>query len=243
MAAPSCTYTPGTATIDITAPGGIDALLDFHRRTFGDAVMRADDGADDDNDDADDDADDDAEVDTGDDDADDSDDDADSLGDKGKRAIARMKERLKNERAARRAAEQRLAEKDGEDDAAKLEREAIAKANARIKRSEIKAAAKGVLADPNDAFLYLDLDQFEVDDDGNVDEDEIADAIDDLVKKKPYLAAQGGRRFQGSAGGGAGKQSRPKQLTEADVSRLSPEQVVEARKKGQLDDLLKGTRR
>lgn len=30
--------------IDITAPGGVQSLLDFHRRTFGDAVMEADSG-------------------------------------------------------------------------------------------------------------------------------------------------------------------------------------------------------
>lgn len=35
------TYTPGTVSIDITAPGGIDRLLAFHRATFGDARMEA----------------------------------------------------------------------------------------------------------------------------------------------------------------------------------------------------------
>lgn len=44
-------YKPGTSVVDITAPGGIAALLDFHRRTFGTAVMEAGD----DNEDADDD--------------------------------------------------------------------------------------------------------------------------------------------------------------------------------------------
>lgn len=34
-------YTPGTSVIDITAPGGIDQLLDFHRATFGNARMDA----------------------------------------------------------------------------------------------------------------------------------------------------------------------------------------------------------
>lgn len=34
-------YVPGTSVIDIAAPGGIDALLAFHRVTFGDAVMEA----------------------------------------------------------------------------------------------------------------------------------------------------------------------------------------------------------
>ena len=32
-------YTPATDTVDLTAPGGIEALLDFHRATFGDARM------------------------------------------------------------------------------------------------------------------------------------------------------------------------------------------------------------
>lgn len=34
-------YTPGTDVVDITAPGGIDALLAFHRATFGDARLDA----------------------------------------------------------------------------------------------------------------------------------------------------------------------------------------------------------
>lgn len=38
-------YRPGTQSVDITAPGGIDALLDFHRATFGDARME-DEGSD-----------------------------------------------------------------------------------------------------------------------------------------------------------------------------------------------------
>lgn len=173
-------------------------------------------------------------------------DDEDALGDKGKQALQRMKDKLRTEKAARLAAERERDEAKGLSDADKVKREAeataLTKANDRIKRSEIKAAAKGVLADPADAFKFLDLDKFEVDDDGNVDEDEIASALEDLVKTKPYLAAQGGRRFQGDAGGGSRKDARPKQLTEADVNRLNPDQVVEARKKGQLNDLLGITR-
>ena len=172
--------------------------------------------------------------------------DEDALGDKGKQALQRMKDKLRTEKAARLAAERERDEAKGLSDADKVKREAeataLTKANDRIKRSEIKAAAKGVLADPADAFKFLDLDKFEVDDDGNVDEDEIASALEDLVKTKPYLAAQGGRRFQGDAGGGSRKDARPKQLTEADVKRLNPDQIVEARKKGQLNDLLGITR-
>lgn len=47
-------YKPGTDVIDITAPGGIAALLAFHRRTFGSAVMEDDPDDDEDDDDADD---------------------------------------------------------------------------------------------------------------------------------------------------------------------------------------------
>src|SRR5690625_6678195 len=88
-----------------------------------------------------------------------------------------MKEEWRTQRAKRREYEQKLAAatpKDQADaDRRKVESEALAKANARIVRSEVKAAAAGKLADPSDAYKFLDLDQFEVDDDGNVDEDEI----------------------------------------------------------------------
>ena len=100
--------------------------------------------------------------------------------------------------------------KDGDDgdpvDVEKVQREAraaaLAEANQRIVRSEVKAAAGGKLADPQDAVRFLDLTEFEVDEAGDVDTDAIAAAIDDLVKKKPYLSAQGGKRFQGSGDGG-----------------------------------------
>jgi hypothetical protein len=80
--------------------------------------------------------------------------------------------------------------------------EADAKANRKIVRAEVKAAAAGKFADPGDAAAFLDLDGFEVDEDGEVDGDAIAAALDDLLKKKPHLAAQGGRRFAGGGDGG-----------------------------------------
>lgn len=168
---------------------------------------------------------------------------ADALGDKGKRALASMKGKYRSERDKRKALEQQLAEKDAGDEQAKAQREiesqALAKANGRILRSEVKAAAKGVLNDPKDAFLYLDLDQFEVDDDGNVDSEEIADAIEELIKSKPYLGAAKAPRFQGGGDGGAArKASRPKQLKETDLKNMSSEQIVKAQDAGQLDDLL-----
>lgn len=234
----------------------VEALMERNRALYGGYLMELDDDQGDDADDdsqAGDDASDsgndaDSDDDSGDDSDtgdDESDDGADSLGDAGKQALARMKAKLKTERTRRREAESKLADKDGDGDGdgdgAKTAA-AIAKANARIIKSEVKAAAKGVLADPSDAYKFLDLDSFEVDDDGNVDEDEIADAIEDLVKNKPYLAAQGGRRFKGGAGGGARKETRPKQLTRADLAGMTPAEIDKAHKEGRLADLLQSNK-
>ena len=159
---------------------------------------------------------------------------ADDLGDAGKKALDAMKAKWRAERDRRKAAEAKLeGDKDAPDAA-----EILAKATQRILRSVIKAAAAGKLADPADAYKFLNLDEFEVDDDGNVDEDEIADAIDELIQNKPYLAAQGGRRFKGSADGGTRKGSGPSQLTQSDLDRMTAEEVVKARQEGRLDRLM-----
>lgn len=179
---------------------------------------------------------------------------ADQLGDPGKKALDSMKDKWKTERDKRRELERMLAERDKPADSdapdpeaivRQAEQAAMAKANERIIRAEVKAAAAGKLADPADAFRFLDLDQFEVDADGNLDADEVSDAIEDLLKSKPYLAAQGGttKRFQGTADSGARKGTgRPAQLTEADVKRLSKEgkhaEILKARDEGRLEDYL-----
>ncbi|MFH8805485.1 hypothetical protein ACH4F6_39090 [Streptomyces sp. NPDC017936] len=184
---------------------------------------------------------------------------ADALGDPGKKALDTMKGKLRAEREKRRSLEAQLAElnkpADGEQpdrDALvrQAEQTALARVNERLVKAEVRAAAAGKLADPADAHRFLDLSQFEVDADGNVDADEVAEAIDDLIKSKPYLAAQGGTpkpRFQGTADSGARKgNARPSQLTEADVKRLSAAgkhaEIVKAQQEGRLDDYLGNTR-
>lgn len=136
----------------------------------------------------------------------------DALGDAGKQALDRMKAKLKAATERARIAEAKAAAAGDADENDTIRREAeaaaLAKANSRIVRAEVKAAAATRLADPADAFNFLDLDSFEVDDDGDVDQDEIADAITDLLARKPYLAAQGGAskpkpdRSQGASGNG-----------------------------------------
>lgn len=177
---------------------------------------------------------------------------ADQLGDPGKKALASMKERLRKERERRKAAEsERDQLKTGSGDAndperirTEADRAATDRANARIVRSEIRAAAAGKLTNPRDALAFLDLTKFDVDEDGQVDETEIADAIEDLLKERPYLgvAAKAAEpRFQGSGDGGARKGTGgPKQLTEQEVQKMTPEQIDEAHRKGQLRDYLGG---
>lgn len=216
-----------------------------------DAGQNGDDGTDDQDDDAGD-----GSGDSGDDAGADGEDGDEPLGPAGTKALQAEKDKRRAATKRARAAEQRNRELQAELDRAKGGKggkgddngdddesgrdntDATTKANRRILRSEIKAAAKGVLEDPSDAYRYLDLDEFEVSNDGDVDEDEIADALEKLVQKKPYLAAQGGKRFQGSNNGGPRNATRPKQLTAADLDRMKPADIEKARLEGRLDRLM-----
>jgi hypothetical protein len=177
-----------------------------------------------------------------------------ALGDAGKKALDAMKAkwkdadaRAKTEADARAALQAKLDGKEAEHTAAQeraaVEAAALSKANERILKAEVRAAAAAKLADPQDALRFLDLSEFEVGSDGEVDASQVAKAIDDLIASKPYLAAQGGQRFQGSADGGARNGSaQPTQLTQQDVKRLAAEgkheEINKAREAGQLNDLL-----
>lgn len=179
---------------------------------------------------------------------------ADDLGDAGKRALDKMKQKWHAERERRRAAEAKTAptgktagdgdggvgQPDAEEIRREAEQDAASKANQRIVRSEVKAAAAGKLADPADAYRFLDLDQFEVDENGDVDSDEIEEAISSLLTNKPYLAAATAKRFQGSGDGGARKGSRPKQqiTTREELAKLSPTERIKAHNEGRLKNLL-----
>jgi len=181
----------------------------------------------------------------------------DDLGDPGKRALDAMKEREKAARAEARTLRAQLADMqakvDAKDkpaeeaalDAARREGEtaAMTKANERLLAAEIRAAAAGKLNDPTDALRLLDLSAFEVGADGVLDTEAIADAVDGLVKSKPYLSATPQRRpAEGSADGGTRKAdaSGPRQLSRADLAGMAPGQIEAARVAGQLADLMAG---
>jgi hypothetical protein len=138
------------------------------------------------------------------------------LGDAGKRALdEERRARTKAERDAK-AARDELARiqqaNEGENEkkireagetARKEEREAWA---SRVVAAEVRARAGTKLADPEDAVRLLDLAEFEVGDDGEVDREKIDKAVDKLLGTKPYLAAEKPKgKVAGSADGGARK--------------------------------------
>ena len=66
--------------------------------------------------------------------------------------------------------------------------EVLSKANTRIVKSEIKALAADLLADTSVAPRYLDVSDYEVDDDGNVDTKKVQADLKRLLAEKPHLA-------------------------------------------------------
>lgn len=118
------------------------------------------------------------------------------------------------------------------------EEAALAKANERILKAEVRAQAASLLADPTDALRFLDLDQFEVSDDGEVDGAAVREAIEGLVKSKPYLAAQGGSTVFQSPGSSREGDATPRQVTRDEIRNMTPDQIMAARAEGRLNDLL-----
>jgi hypothetical protein len=92
--------------------------------------------------------------------------------------------------------------------------EALAEVNQKLVRAEVRAVAAAKLADPGDAVRLLDLDEFEVSDDGTIDTRALGNAIDKLVEAKPYLAKPTGttappRVPQGTRGGPGAPATEP----------------------------------
>jgi len=119
----------------------------------------------------------------------------------------------------------------------KVEADALAKADERILKAEVRAAAAQKLADPADALRFIDLSEFEVGSEGDVDSEAISVAIDGLLKEKPYLAAQGGSGpvFESP---GSHREPGKGQVTQAELGRMTPDQINAARAEGRLNDLL-----
>lgn len=92
------------------------------------------------------------------------------------------------------------------------EQKVLKRANDRILRSEIKAIAalepkgRSAFADPSDAMHYLNLDDYEVDETGDVPVAQIEADLKALLVRKPHLAKVSKRvDYEGGARGGAGR--------------------------------------
>jgi hypothetical protein len=168
---------------------------------------------------------------------------AEALGDAGKKALDTMKAERNAERVRARDAEARIAELtaklEGREAEYAAEVEKRKTQNEAILRAELKAAAKGKLADPADAALFINLSDFQVSENGDVDTDALNNAIDDLIARKSHLAASKSRRFEGDADAGQKDGLKGGQITSREeLKRLTPDQVVEAEAAGRLDKLL-----
>lgn len=216
--------------------GDVDALIAFHRETFGDARMEGDDNSGDD-----------ADGDDGDDDAD-GDDEDDAEEDKGKKPDPRIKEladeakkyRLKNRESRARIAElekqvaeltkgTKSSEKkdddkgDAKDDASlkelkrvQSEAEKLAQTNEDLLiRVEFMASDKYAWKNPKTALRLLDRSDVEITDDGEVEG--LEEAMDALAKAEPYLLkgkdddddASKKRRSGDQSGTGSRKKGNP----------------------------------
>lgn len=155
---------------------------------------------------------------------------------------ALQKERADNKAKAKRIKElEREAEdRDKPDDQKALDdarreaaAEATSKANRRLVAAEFRSAAAKRVKDPRIAAKLVDLEDIEVDDDGNVDADGISSALDELLEEYPDLAPS---RFDGTADQGArGRSSKPSQLTREDLENMTPQAITKADREGRLD--------
>jgi len=103
--------------------------------------------------------------------------------------------------------------------------------------AEASKADRG-LVDPAAAIEFLtgsDVELLEFDEQGSPTN--MADAMDKLLTKRPYLA---GQRSTPSADQGARGGDQPGQVTEAELAQMSPREIVKARAEGRLASLLRG---
>jgi len=107
---------------------------------------------------------------------------------------------------------------------------AASKFQKKLAEASFKAAAAGKVADVDALIDLVDVSKFVTTE--GVDEEAINAAVERFAKAAPAP----GKKFGSPDAGPKGDQ--PVQLTEADLQRMTPEQIVEARLKGQLDDVL-----
>lgn len=176
------------------------------------------------------------------------------LGDAGKKALDAMKTKWRAERDARKDAEDKLAaasKKPAGDDAPvdvdELRKQLQTEAKAEVLRDraldKIEAKAAGRFKDPEDALLRLGRNVDDFIDNGQIDLEAIEDALVDLLEKRPDFGVTQGdpeprKRFTGTGDGGPKGNAGKPQVTEAELQKMTPEQIVKAQNEGRLATLL-----
>lgn len=123
---------------------------------------------------------------------------------------------------------------------AKIQQQAIANANQRVLKSEIRAAAASVLENPSDATIFLDLSKFTVSDDGETNSEEISNALGALVKERPYLAKRQQNTGVVSTPPSGARNQTVQQLTLEQVRNMTPSEIAKADAEGRLNNILEG---
>lgn len=109
--------------------------------------------------------------------------------------------------------------------------EAMSSMRTELAEARLRAAAAGKVADVDALMDFVDLGKFVTE--NGVDDAAITAAVDRFAKVAPAPTPP---KFGSVDLGPQG--DRPRQLGEADLARMTPEQIVEARQKGQLDELM-----
>jgi hypothetical protein len=108
---------------------------------------------------------------------------------------------------------------------------ALATVRTELAEAKLRVAAAGKVADVDALVELVDLNRFVTDD--GVDSSAIEVAVERFIKALPAPAQQ---KFGSVELGSQG--DRPRQFTRDDLRSMTPDQIEEARAKGQLDSLL-----
>lgn len=117
---------------------------------------------------------------------------------------------------------------------------ALAEADTRWKTrmvsAEVRAAAATKLTNPADAMAFIDIESLKWKGD-ELDPESLAQAVDELIKQRPYLALQKKTDVPPVPAGGRGTSSP---ISRDQLKTMTPEAINEARRRGDLDHLMKG---
>lgn len=141
-------------------------------------------------------------------------------------------ERLKKELATMKAAQMTESEKAIADAEERGRQAALTGVRTELAEARLRVAAAGKVSDVDALVELVDVNRFITDE--GIDSSAIEAAVDRFVKALPApTPPKYGSVELGPQG------DRPRQLTQDDLKSMSPEQINQARRKGQLDHMLR----